>query len=103
MTAPAATHGMHPDQYSCLPELEGMTGVELSACKRAEDGDGWIVRLVEHHGGCGTVRFLIPDQFNTVQETDLLEVEKADSGLKIAQGHATLDMNPFQIRTLKLS
>lgn len=103
MTAPADAGGTHSDQWSCLPELSGMEGVEISACKKAEDGNGWIIRLVEHRGGCGTIRFSIPDQISTVQEVDLLEAGRVDSGLKIGRGYGSLTMNPFQIRTLRLS
>jgi alpha-mannosidase len=103
MTAHAATSGARHDQWSCLPELGGMDGVEISACKKAEDGVGWIVRLVETQGGCGTIRFLIPDQVTQVQEVDLLEAETPHSELKMSGGHCELGMDPFQIRTVRLS
>ena len=102
MTANAGKAGGRPDHSSCLPGLDSLEGVELSACKRAEDGRGWIIRLVENRGGCTTARFSIPDSARTIHEVDLLEEPRTDTGLEINDGRCSITLNPFQIRTLRI-
>ena len=75
--------------------------IAVEAVKRAEDGDGLIVRLWERSGGRQqtTVRFAA--EIAAVAETDLTENETAALGM---DGQAVrLDFAPFEIKTLRLT
>ena len=72
--------------------------VELGALKRAEDGNGWIVRLVETTGRPTTavLRFAAPV---TAQETDM--IERATGRTFVSRGRVlSVPMGAWDIETL---
>src|SRR6185503_3038788 len=71
--------------------------VDLGALKRAEDGNGWVVRLVETSGRATTARLRFQHPVR-VSETDLLE---RPTGKKFNSIGATLSipMKPWEIET----
>ena len=76
----------------------------LGSLKRAEDGDGLILRLYEPHGNRGraTLRFSLPLQ--RIERVNLLEepVEGPSSGA-VDDGMAVhLDVRPFEVVSLRL-
>ena len=101
MTAQANTVGSCQDGWNCLPRLNTSDGVEVSACKRSEDGEGWVVRLVEVKGASKTVRLSLPEDLKQVDDVDLLEVNISIPGLVAENDGFTVSLDPFQIRTLK--
>lgn len=77
------------------------TAIEIPAVKRAENGDGWILRLVNvsPHPQKVAIRTLLP--FARALETDLTEtgtVRRDDAGGMIA-----LAFSGFEIKTIRLS
>lgn len=90
-------------------ECDGSTAVEVAALKRAEDGDGLILRIVETHGGRGAARILWNVGGKHVTAVDLLE--RADDASTAGQLPAirhdsqgrvtTVPLRPFGIVTLR--
>ncbi|HEY5218348.1 MAG TPA: glycoside hydrolase family 38 C-terminal domain-containing protein, partial [Gemmatimonadaceae bacterium] len=72
--------------------------VTLGALKRAEDGDAWIVRLVETSGRATTAKLRLDGRV-TAQETDLLE---RPTGVTFTSRGSVLSipMGPWEIETL---
>jgi len=62
----------------------------LGALKRAEDGDGLILRVYEPQGARGPVGLQLPDGWTASADLDLLERVQRDADLSVL---------PFQIRT----
>ena len=102
MTANAGTPGEAGIRWSCLEGLGSAAGIELSALKEAEDGSGWIVRVVEMQGGSRSVGFTLPPDLREVEVVDLLERPLPREGLVLEEGRCTLRLEPFQIRTLRI-
>ncbi|MGM0125597.1 alpha-mannosidase [Enterococcus sp. AZ194] len=87
-----------PEQYE-LPEikLEGGAYVAFDAIKRAEDGNGWIIRMHEYSGGNQQLNCSI-EGIQWWNETNLLEKDLgAPNGQKIS-----LSFNPFEIKTIRI-
>jgi alpha-mannosidase len=75
--------------------------VVLSTWKRAEDGDGSIVRLTEIAGQQETVQLRTPHlRLQRVQQCSLLEDCTGD--LPIRNDSVAVQLKPFEILTLKL-
>ena len=74
--------------------------VVIETIKRAEDGDGMIVRLYESHRKRGpvTIRFAFP--VAAAWETNLLEENQAE--LPVADGAVSLNLRPYQIVTMRV-
>ena len=75
--------------------------VSLEALKRAEDGRGWIVRLVERRGRRARERL----RFSTpvvLVETDGLETAEGERAAVASGGEHEVALRPFQIRTWRL-
>jgi len=74
--------------------------VALGALKRAEDGDAWIVRLVETSGRATTATLRL-DAPATAQETDLIE---RPTGKTFSSRGRTLSvpLGPWEIETLRI-
>jgi hypothetical protein len=72
----------------------------IEAVKRAEDGDGIIVRLYEAYRRRGTARLIVNGLCSRASRTDLLERDVED--LPVHGGSITLDYRPFEIITLRL-
>ena len=72
----------------------------LEAIKPAEDGDGWIVRLYEPHGGRGTVTLRSERPWREIVSCNLVE---ENAGPIAAAGQiATLPIRPFEIVALRM-
>lgn len=75
--------------------------VVMSTWKRAEDGDGSIVRLTEVSGHPQTVRLSTPYlRLEKVQTCSLLE--QCNNPVPLHDGTAVFEMQPFAIVTLRL-
>ncbi len=92
-------------------EVTGTAAVEVTALKRAEDGDGLILRLAETHGGRGMARILWNVGGKHVTAVDLLERSNDGSTTSElpairhdSQGRiTTVPLRPFGIVTLRSS
>ncbi|PRX10633.1 UNVERIFIED_ORG: alpha-mannosidase [Martelella mediterranea] len=74
--------------------------IAIEAVKRAEDGDGLVLRLWERHGARQAARLEFADDIVAVAETDLLE--EAGTALVLEGQAVTLNFAPFEIKTLRL-
>jgi alpha-mannosidase len=88
-----------------LPAEHSFLGVDspsvtLEAVKEAEDGGALIVRLVERHGATGPVEVAFDRPAKWVRSCNLLERE--DEPLAEECAGVTLEMHPYEIRTLKV-
>ena len=90
--------GRLPGRHAFI-ELDA-PGVTLEAVKRAEDSDDLIVRIVERHGARAAVRLRLADAIAGAAECNLLEDDEAD--LAVENGAVTFEIQPYEIRTLKL-
>ena len=72
----------------------------IETVKRAEDGDGIIVRLYESQRKRGPVRLQAGFAIEAAWETNLLE--ENESALRVEKDSVQLDLKPYQIMTLRL-
>ena len=72
----------------------------IESVKRAEDGDGIIVRLYEAYRRRGTARLIINGLCSRATRTDLRERDEAE--LEVNGGAVQFDYRPFEIITLRL-
>ncbi|MHB0937310.1 MAG: alpha-mannosidase [Armatimonadota bacterium] len=72
----------------------------IEAVKRAEDGDGFIVRLFEAYRRRGTARLIVNGLCSRATRTDLLERNLDD--LPVQGGAVVIEFRPFEIITLRL-
>jgi alpha-mannosidase len=77
--------------------------VYVGALKRAEDGDDLVLRLVEAAGAKSGVKVSLNNmgKISRAAETDLLEWNPR--ALKTDKGSIELNMNPYEIKTVKLT
>ncbi|MEM1271014.1 MAG: glycosyl hydrolase-related protein, partial [Bacteroidota bacterium] len=76
-------------------------GAILESLKQAEDGDGWILRVYEAHGGSCDIEITLPVEPARVSACDLME-RPSDEALR-AEGrciHAVL--KPYEIRSFRV-
>ena len=104
-TAPAGGRGEVADGWQALSALNtGETSaIEISALKRADDGNGIIARFCERHGGQEMLRLRMPDGFTQVTAVDLLESPRPEEAIASNNGAITMRFEPFQIRTVRFS
>ena len=83
-----------------LATVEGGEGLTLEALKRAEDGDGFILRMVErrHAAGRGRVRFSRP--VVSAELTDLMEASIGPAAVE--DGAVCVTAGPSEIVTLRV-
>ena len=74
--------------------------VLIETVKRAEDGNGIIVRLYESHRKRGRVQLRAGFELEAAWETNLLE--ETESALRVESNAVHLDLRPYQIMTLRL-
>jgi alpha-mannosidase len=75
--------------------------VALTTWKRAEDGTGTIVRLVELAGREASVDLTAPNlHIEKAQQCSLLE--DCDTAIAVTDNHVRFEIKPHQILTLKL-
>lgn len=80
---------------------DGGASVAISALKKAEDGNGIILRVWECHGGRGTLRIRWNAPVSGVEATDLLERPMALDGFSHSGAETLLPLRPFQIVSLR--
>lgn len=68
--------------------------------KKAEDGDGYILRLYENENVRGRFSVRVMEQIKTVQECDLLERPVGD--IRPCNGSFTDTIKPYEIKTYRL-
>ncbi len=78
----------------------------LDTVKPAEDGDGWILRFYEPHGGRGTVVVRGPDRFRRVMACNHVEEngdEESTEGDVALQGVSfSFPIEPYQIKSFRV-
>ncbi|MCI0587377.1 MAG: glycosyl hydrolase-related protein, partial [Planctomycetes bacterium] len=93
-------HGGEWPAVHSLLSVEG-PGVIASAFKKAEDGEGFVLRIHEAHGRPATARVTLPFEAKRVEETDHLERGGRDLGVRGATFEVAV--RPHEVRTLRLS
>jgi len=110
VNAPADLTGRISGRWAPIEiEVDGSAAVEVLALKRADDGDGLILRLAETHGGRGHARITWRVGGVDVRVVDLLERDPdASSSLywpsirHDSQGRVTtVPLRPFGLVTLR--
>ncbi|MGG3453337.1 alpha-mannosidase [Paenibacillus rhizolycopersici] len=94
-----ATMGQARSSSFSLLQTSGSADVVIDAVKKAEDGDGLIVRLHEYKGGRGRVRFHFGMPVISWQETDMMERPLGESS---SAAELELSMSPYEIKTIRL-
>ncbi|MNM77804.1 alpha-mannosidase [compost metagenome] len=94
-----ATMGQARSSSFSLLQTSGSADVVIDAVKKAEDGDGLIVRLHEYKGGRGRVRFHFGMPVISWQETDMMERSLGESS---SAAELELSMSPYEIKTIRL-
>ncbi|WP_417310805.1 alpha-mannosidase [Devosia sp.] len=92
--------GNAADVQSPLVTVDG-EGVTLETVKKAENGDGMILRLWETRGRNAEVKVVLPPGTHGVERVNLLEREP--KALDIKDGGVRLRFAPFEIVTLKVA
>lgn len=102
IVTPGAHDGELPAAFSFFSA--DADNVMLTAVKRAEDGDGIILRLVETEGRKATTRITLPWSIASAFDVNLIE-DPVPSATPIAVESAalSLELGPFEIRTVKLT
>ncbi len=88
-----------------LPEKQGFLQLDashiiVSALKKAEEGEGLIVRLYEIHGESTTVNVTLSNIYKEVQRVTIMEQEK--EGIPIKNNQIQVKFRPHEIITLRL-
>jgi len=88
-----------------LPATHSFVSVEprnvvLSALKKAEDDDSWIVRLFESTGTAVNASITLPFSATAVTEVNLIEWE--DKPLPLSGQRLTVTLAPWEVKTLKV-
>ena len=87
-----------PDNETWRPQFIFQGGVQLSATKIAEDGNGRILRLYESTGRHGAIKIVGLNDASAVYETNILEDRK--QALEPIDGVIELAFSPWQVRTI---
>ena len=98
MLAVAVAAGTQAGEHSYL-QVEG-PGVVVETLKPAEDGDGWILRLYEAHGGRGTVELGSDRPLARVIACNM--VEEAQGEVPVVDGRASAAIGPFEVQSYRL-
>jgi alpha-mannosidase len=72
----------------------------LTALKKAEDGDGLVMRFFETRGEHCIATICVPDLVQSAKKIDLIENEEGE--VAIENGTITMEVGPFEIVTLEL-
>jgi alpha-mannosidase len=75
-------------------------GLVLQTVKRAEDGDGLVLRLYEPHGGRGTATVALDHPVRSAVRADLLEA--ATGAAEVRDGAVEVPFRPWEIVTLRV-
>ena len=74
--------------------------VIITAIKKAEDENAWIVRFYEWAGKAGDVTLRLPAGAESAAETDLME--KTIGSLSVADGVVKVPTKPYEIKTIRV-
>ena len=94
----AAQKGTLPQSASFLRTTQ--PGIYIEAVKRAEDGNGIIVRLYEGHGSRGETTVEFGWKVDKVIRTNLIEEDQ--ESLPVSNNSIRLGLKPFEIATLRV-
>jgi alpha-mannosidase len=72
----------------------------LSALKRADNGDGWIVRIYEPRGGRGTATITAPRAITSLTECN--HVEEDGQPIPVPGATIAVSLLPFQVRSFRI-
>ena len=96
----------HPVQWArgtagrrCYAEVDE-AGLVLDTIKRAEDGDGLVLRLYEAHGGRGTARVRLDLPLIDARRCNLLEDDGAE--LAVEDRELLVPYGPFEIVSVRV-
>ena len=92
--------GPTPQMLETLTQLEDLAGLVLDTIKRAEDGDGLVLRLYEAHGGRGTARVRLDLPWTDASRCNLLEDDGAE--LAVEGRELVVPYNPFEIVSVRV-
>ena len=89
-----------------LPAEHSFVGVRgdnvvLTALKKAEDGDGLIVRLYEWAGKTGNVQITLPEGASSASLSNLMEKPEGNA-LPISNGVVSVPVHPYEIVSVKV-
>jgi alpha-mannosidase len=102
LIAVPAGSGTHDAGMDHLLLVEGLP-LTIGSLKRAEDGEGMILRLYEPHGNRGRATLRISRPVERIERVDLLEESTGDGVSLLEQGRATeLDVRPFEVISLRV-
>ena len=99
---PGKHRGDLPAEHSFFSAEPG--NVAMTAAKKAEDGDGIIIRLVETDGRPGIAKVHLPWEPKSVVETNLIEDDsgKPSTSVDFSGNKLSIPVGKFEIKTLKL-
>lgn len=88
-----------------LPGQQGFVSVEpagvvLSALKKAEDDESWIIRVQENHGASTMALITLPFAAAAVSEVNFIEWEEKPTNL--AGARLAIALKPWEVKTLKV-
>lgn len=90
--------GKLPVSYS-FAETSGKY-VVLDALKKAQDGNGYILRVYEPEQSRGTVKITLNLPFSKVSECNLMEVDERD--IETDGNSFSFEIKPFEVRTFRI-
>jgi alpha-mannosidase len=93
--------GTLPPEHSFLQVEED--NVVVTAVKKAEDGDGMVIRFYESAGKKGDVHLRLPQAAVGLEETDLMERTVRLWPLASNGRNVTVPTGPYEIKTLKVT
>ena len=96
----AGSRGPMKDGHALVPGLEFTRGLEIAALKKAEDGEGAILRLVEKRGSDRAVTVDLSAHGAAVSTVNLLERE--GDRKKTSKDHMAR-LTPYQILTMRVT
>ncbi len=77
--------------------------VILETVKRAEDGNGVIVRLYEVENSRTKVELTFAQDIKAIEETNLIEETISDSDINAADNKACFEIKPYEIKTFRVN
>jgi alpha-mannosidase len=100
-TAPGQGASEDADPRRSFLAFDGLP-VVVSALKPASDGNGWILRIYEPHGGRGMTRITVPETIGSVVPCSHVETVRG-AALPLHDATVAVAMEPFEIRTFRLA
>jgi alpha-mannosidase len=76
-------------------------GVQVEALKKAEDGKGYILRLVDYYGRTGRVRVTLPRAPRSVRPCTITE-EASDEDVSVRGAAISFTMRPYAVRSFRI-